>query len=438
MMNLEVLKSVNLVEFLSRNYGLVFERNGHEYVCRSPFGEDRNPSFFVRLVEGRWLFKDFSSGIGGSIIDFVQKIEGLPDVSAALKRIRELMGNLVPTGSGIQPMSCESVPVSKEQGYDIEALYVRFRQQSPDPCREYLINRGIEPELVEELIEGGEVVHNYYKERSYCCIAVRDHHGTLKCLDNHEIGGPGKFILGNKSIYTRDWPLLANAAEIFISEGFIDYLSIKTLEGSSLPGLALLGNRLLFETGFLSGCDRIISALDEDTGGSSALIDLMDQYPDKEIKAYDLKGHKDPNELLQALRKGPRRLTAEEKLTLYEQFQQAENKAELARQWGIDRSHMYQIVRDCKELLLSGLTDRAPGRKPKGQPDSMQDACRQIQRLREDNERLTIERDTLHCREKLMGIRLKWSEIEAAELRNDPVDEKTGPKRKPHVRKKRR
>ena len=105
MMNLEDLKSVNLVEFLTEKYGLVFQQSGRQYVCRSPFWEDRNPSFFVRLVEGRWLFKDYSSGIGGSIIDFVQRIEVLPDVSAALKRIRELMGNLVPYRSEISSMA---------------------------------------------------------------------------------------------------------------------------------------------------------------------------------------------------------------------------------------------------------------------------------------------------------------------------------------------
>jgi len=168
------------------------------------------------------------------------------------------------------------------------------------------------------------------------------------------------------------------------------------------------------------------------------LFDLMEQYPDKEITAYDLQGHKDPNELLQALHKEPRRLTAADKLTLYEQFQQAENKSELARQWGIDRSHMYQIVRDCKQLLLSSLSDRGPGRRPADQPETVKDAWQQIQQLQEENKRLAIERDTLHCREELLGIRLKWAEIEAAEARNEPVDEHTGPKRKVQIKKKKK
>jgi len=247
-------------------------------------------------------------------------------------------------------MATAAEPAEADRGYDIDALYAGFQRESCEPCRDYLLDRGIKPELVDEMIAGGEVVHNHYKGRSYCCFAVRDRDGVLECLDNHEIGGKGKFVLGQKSIFTRDWPLLESASEVFISEGIIDYLSIETLEENPIPGLALLGNRLLFGADFLIRCDRIVSALDEDTGGSSALIDLMDQYPDKEIEAYDFKGHKDPNELLQALHKEPRRLTAEDKLELYEQFHRADNKAQLARQWGIDRSYMYQIVRDCKQF----------------------------------------------------------------------------------------
>lgn len=431
-MNIEALKHLNLVDFLSLHYGLEFHNSDQGAVCRSPFGADQDPSFFVRRVDGHWLFKDFSSGIGGTIIDFVQRIEGLADFSGVVSRIEQLVGSTFSQGTESQP----AVPAKQEddRGYDLAALYSRFRREDSVPCRSYLIGRGIKPELVDELIADGDVVYNRYQGRSWCCFAIRDRHGMLQCLDNHEIGGSGKFVLGKKSVFSRDWSLLAEAPVIFVCEGIIDYLSIKTLE-KGLVGFALLGNQLRFDEDLLTGCERIISALDEDRGGSSALFDLMEQYPDKEITAYDLKGHKDPNELLQTMAK--RRLTAEDKLKLYEAFQQADNKAELARQWGIDRSHMYQIVKDCQQMLLSSLQDRSPGRRPVGQPETMRDACQQIKDLQEDNNRLAIERDTLSCREELLGIRLKWAQIEAAELRGDPVDD-TGPKKKTHIKKKKR
>ena len=75
--SVDALKQVNLVDFLSRHYGLEFRRQGAAFACRSPFTEDRRPSFFVRLVKGHWLFKDFSSGAGGTIFDFVRMKERL-------------------------------------------------------------------------------------------------------------------------------------------------------------------------------------------------------------------------------------------------------------------------------------------------------------------------------------------------------------------------
>jgi len=60
----------------------------------------------------------------------------------------------------------------------------------------------------------------------------------LKCLDNHEIGGSGSLSLGQRDIYTRDLGERSRCREVFICEGIIDYLSIKTLEKGAQPGLA--------------------------------------------------------------------------------------------------------------------------------------------------------------------------------------------------------
>jgi len=88
---IETLKQMNLVDFLTEHYGLNFTRSGSGYVASSPFGADRRAIFFVRQLEGRWLFKDFSSGLGGSIIDLVGHLECLPGVANVLRRIEELI-----------------------------------------------------------------------------------------------------------------------------------------------------------------------------------------------------------------------------------------------------------------------------------------------------------------------------------------------------------
>ena len=174
---IETYKQVNLIDFLSARYGLKFRKSGSGFVASSPFGADKTPSFFVRKLGQHWLFKDFSSGLGGSIIDLVGHLEQLSGVGAILRHLEHLVGGL-----------CASVTLEEKSSetslnYDVDQLYNRFRKQDPDVCRRYLVNRGIEKDLVEELITGGEVLHNPYQGKSYCCFAVRNSSGYLQCLE---------------------------------------------------------------------------------------------------------------------------------------------------------------------------------------------------------------------------------------------------------------
>jgi hypothetical protein len=268
--SVEALKQVNLVDFLSRQYGLEFEHKGAAFACRSPFSEDSNPSFFVRLVKGHWLFKDFSSGAAGTIFDFVRIKEGLASFADALSFVRKLLSGGLACRCGMDPP--QSVPESERQ-YDVNSLYERFRQEDPEVCRRYLLGRGIASDLVDGLIRDGTVVHNRHSDRSWCTFAVRDEMGRLSCLDNHAIEGSEKFVLGIKIPFSLEWGQVKCAKAVFLAEGIIDYLSVKTLELTPPPGLALLGNQLLFEPPLLESADRLLSTLDNDRGGRSAVLE---------------------------------------------------------------------------------------------------------------------------------------------------------------------
>jgi DNA primase len=441
--SVEALKQVDLVDFLSRHYGLEFRRQGAAFACRSPFSEDRRPSFFVRLVKGHWLFKDFSSGAGGTIFDFVRMKEKLESFSQALSFIRRLLpGGSSPEAregkaEAVDVPSPAAVPKPARR-YDVDALYEQFRREDPGVCRQYLLSRGIDANLVEALIGDGTVVHNRHDGRSWCTFAVRDEGGRLCCLDNHAIEGKGKFLLGGKFPFSLEWAELKRAKVVLLTEGIIDYLSVKSLEANPPPGLALLGNRITFDPSLLQGAEALFCALDGDRGGMSAYLDLQDLYPDKDLPIYDLEGHKDPNELLMAARSGKgRKLSPGRKLQLYREFQQSGNKAELAARWGIDRSHLYEIVRDCEETLLESFSHRKVGRPPKGMPGTLAEAHERILELERQYEREATRREELYCLSELMAIRLKYAEIEAAEARGEKVDEASGVQTKPQVKKKR-
>jgi DNA primase len=441
-LNIDALKRLNLIDFLSQHYGLKFRRLGNEYVCRSPFTEDKSPSFFVRLVDGHWLFKCFSSGHGGSIIDFVQ-------IKENLSSLREVLAHIGRQVSSIFSKSDEEVIAQSDGGqrpesapgrsYDIFGLYQRFCQEDVRICREYLLGRAIAESLVDELIAEGVVVHNRHCGHSYCCFAVRNSQGELMCLDNHQIDGERKFVLGAKSIFTQEWEQLPKAASVFVCEGVIDYLSVKTLESSPPPGLSLLGNQVKLDPWLVGKARTILCALDDDRGGYSAVLDIQEQFADKEIKMYDLEGHKDPNELLMASRSGKgRKLSPKRKLQLYHEFLQARNKSQLARRWGVDRSYMYEIARECEKILLDTFSGRRPGRKPAGKPPTLEQAWQRIEELEEKYEKEATEREELYCRGEFLQLRLKWAEIEAAELRGEAVDDRTGPKKKKQIKKKKK
>jgi len=437
------LKRINLVEFLSRHYGLEFQRRGEAFACCSPFTQESTPSFFVRLVDGHWLFKDFSGGAAGTIFDFVQMKEKLRNFSEALAFIRRRLGGSPAfqikqseSGEDGEEARAESLPAA-DRPYDVEALYEHFRQEDPEVCRQYLLSRGIAADLVDGLIQNGTIVHNRHHGRSWCTFAVRDDKGQLKCLDNHAIDGEDKFVLGSKSPFSLEWEELKRAKVVFLAEGIIDYLSVKTLECAPPPGLALLGNQLCFAASLLERAEVLLSAMDNDPGGTSAVLDLQCQYPDKEVRIYDLEGYKDPNELLMAARSGKgRKLSPERKLQLYREFQQSDNKAELADRWGIDRSHLYEIVHDCEAALVGALAGRKLGRPPKGKPTTLAEALERIEALEAKYEEEATRREELYCRSELLALRLKWAEIEAAEARGEKVDEAKGPEKKVQIKKK--
>jgi DNA primase len=408
-------KRIDLVEFLSNHYGMKFSYSGNRYVSLSLFSEEKKPSFFVRQVDGRWLFKDFSGGQGGSIIDFVLLKEGFSEVSEALGHIDKLLS----CGGQRDIQLVQTEKVSEQRRYDIKEIYRKIKTNDYEICKEYLCGRGIAGKVIDDLTSGGLLLHNRYQGHSWCCFAVFDREGELCCLDNHRIGSKEKFVLGHKNIFTYDWQILPEAERVFICEGIIDYLSMKTLQGRSIAGIALLGNSVGFAASLLRNAQQIISALDSDEGGFRGLLDLQDKFPKKQVSVFNLGECKDPNEYLLAPPKDTEQtnLTAQDKLALYREFMGAENKSVVAQKWGINRSYMYQVVKECEENILSGFSQRRVGRKPSQAPATIEEATQTIAALEEEKKHAETEKEKYYARSEFMKLRLKWAEIEAAELR---------------------
>jgi DNA primase len=449
MLSIEEIKSLNMVEFLSSQYGLDFRRQGDSYVCLSPFNEEKEPSFKVRqLGDGHWLFKDFSSNRGGSLIDFVIEKEGFVRVEEGLRYINEIMtkggeraGIAANKSSGGSNGEKKEGEVIRESRIDVGAIYRKLLSNEAGICKEYLMGRGIESEIIEELISRGLLVHNDFEGVSYCCFAVFDHNGELSCLDNHEIKGKRKFVLGKKSVFSLDWSEIKSGkplGEIYVCEGVIDYLSLKSMLEKGMIGIALLGRSVNFDSWILESAEKIISALDADEGGLRGLLDLEEKYPGKEIEVYDMCGSKDANEYLQSRREraGSGKLNGQDKLLLYKEFMVSENKLRLAKRWGINRSYMYKIVKECEEMIVNGFSQRQRGRGAKGEVGDLAGARERIRELEREKIRLETKNEENYARGEFLQVRLKWAEQEVLELRGE--SEGMSRNRKKHLKKKRK
>jgi len=139
-------------------------------------------------------------------------------------------------------------------------------------------------------------------------------------------------------------------------------------------------------------------------------------------------------------------LSADDKLLLFADFHGNANKSEVARKWGINRSYLYDIVKECETFILTGFSQRRRGRKLTGEPDNLADAVARIKSLEEEILRIDEERELYYVQSEFMKVRLKWAEREASELRGDVapdcVDETSSAEisknRKKHLKKKRK
>jgi hypothetical protein len=84
-MNTKQAKQLDLPKLMSRlGYEPVkVTKGGNELWYKSPFRQEKDPSFHTSYLGGKWIWNDFGD-IGGTVIDFVMRHEGFNQVKDAL------------------------------------------------------------------------------------------------------------------------------------------------------------------------------------------------------------------------------------------------------------------------------------------------------------------------------------------------------------------
>jgi len=156
----EDLKSrVDIVEVI-RKYAQL-KKSGKNWMCRSPFRNERTPSFCVSPDKQFWY--DFGSSEGGDVISFLEKIENF-SFGEAVQHLADQTGLEVPKQFG-------SDGPSREKKQDLFALHAAaaafFTEQlkKNKPATAYLADRGMTPEICEQwqIGYGGDVADGLTK-----------------------------------------------------------------------------------------------------------------------------------------------------------------------------------------------------------------------------------------------------------------------------------
>ena len=424
-MKLDQLKRVNLVELLTRTWGMTFTREGSGFKALSPFNAENDPSFYAAMAEdGHWVYCDHSDGSSGSIIDLVMRRYGLRDFRSAFAAALKMVGE-----SGLQSAPPSFEEETDRSDRDWEWLYARLRKNDPAPCLDYLTGRGLDRQLVERLIADGTVVLNPTDASRYCCFAVRDGSGRLRSLFNRLIDGPAereKFLLGRQHPFCPDFGKLSAASEVVVCESIIDALSVLTLQPSAcvvaVPGANFDLSRLK-----LPAAARIVEAFDADAAGRSAAARLARLRPAGTVRAFDLHGCGDVNQyLMQTLSDNarPRTLSVEDRLAISLDSRPSRT---VAAEYGVHHSYVCKLRAEAADLLRTHWQNKRLGRKPA--PPPAPDAAELEARLELQTQRA----DFLSMRSDWLALELKFHEDRDAELERGAVPrkrKKKAPKKK--------
>ena len=90
----QIRQKINLVDVVSQYAKL--EKSGHKYKCKSPFSNEKTPSFYIDPDQD--LYYCFSTQKGGDLFNFIQEMEGV-DFMGAMKQLAEKTGVSLDTKS---------------------------------------------------------------------------------------------------------------------------------------------------------------------------------------------------------------------------------------------------------------------------------------------------------------------------------------------------
>ena len=332
----EIRQNNDIVDVISQYMHL--KRSGRNFFGLCPFHNEKSPSFSVS--PDKQIFHCFGCGVGGNVITFVSKIEGLNFVET-IQMLAERANIQLPTLENSGDMQKE---ILKDKVYKVNEFtaefyhqnlykpqakiaqeYVKKRQLSNETLKSFRIGfSGKFDELYQELkkqgfadqeiLESGLVNRNdrgqyIDRYRNRLMFPICDARGKViafggRVLDDSKpkyINSPENIVYSKgRNLFGLNVAKKGDTKKLLIVEGYMDVISLHQRGITNV--VAPLGTALTEQQGWLlrKNAEQIIFSFDSDGAGLQAKIRALDvlQNMGCDIRILQVEGAKDPDEFI--------------------------------------------------------------------------------------------------------------------------------------------
>ena len=330
----EVKSSNDIVDVISQYISL--KRSGRNYFGLCPFHNEKSPSFSVS--PDKQIFHCFGCGVGGNVISFISKIEGI-GFKESIEVLAERANIKLPTIDNSIDSKKEELKakVYKVNIFTAEYYHKKLYEPSSKIAQEYVKKRHLNNETLqsfkigfsgkfdelyqalkkegfndEEILESGLVNKNENgkyidRYRNRLMIPIFDERNRViafggRVLDDSKpkyINSPENIVYSKgRHLYGLNVAKKGDTKRLLIVEGYMDAISLHQRGITNV--VASLGTALTTSQGWLlrKNCEQVILGFDSDGAGQTAILRAMEvmQNMGCDMRVLQMTGAKDPDE----------------------------------------------------------------------------------------------------------------------------------------------
>ncbi len=332
----DVKSSNDIVDVISQYIRL--KRSGRNYFGLCPFHNEKSPSFSVS--PDKQIFHCFGCGVGGNIITFISKIEGI-GFKEAIEVLAERANIKLPTIDNSADNKKEELKakVYKVNSFTAEYYHKKLYEPTSKIAQEYVKKRKLNNETIqsfkvgfsgrfdelyqalkkegfndEEILESGLVNKNdngkyIDRYRNRLMIPIFDERNRViafggRVLDDSKpkyINSPENIVyIKGRHLFGLNVAKKGDTKRLLIVEGYMDAISLHQRGITNV--VASLGTALTTSQGWLlrKNCEQVILGFDSDGAGQTAIMRAVEvmQNMGCDMRILQMTGAKDPDEYI--------------------------------------------------------------------------------------------------------------------------------------------